>query len=116
MITCLLLELLQLFDIEIQFAFLQLLRCSSPRRLFWRRQFDKILLFTHNLCLLIKFTFLRMRLTHAFSRLANRIQFRQWFPNFSGARTTENILVLREAQNIDLYRDSLTTLANITDH
>jgi hypothetical protein len=28
---------------------------------------------------------------------------RQWFPNFSGARTTKNILVLREAQNIDLY-------------
>jgi hypothetical protein len=27
----------------------------------------------------------------------------QWFPNLSGSRTTENILVLREAQLIDLY-------------
>ncbi len=26
-------------------------------------------------------------------------------PNFSDARTNLNILVLREAQNIDLYRD-----------
>jgi hypothetical protein len=33
----------------------------------------------------------------------------QWFPNFFGARTTLNILVLREAQNIDLYRDWRTT-------
>jgi hypothetical protein len=27
----------------------------------------------------------------------------QWLPNFSGAWTTKNILVLREAQNIGLY-------------
>jgi hypothetical protein len=27
----------------------------------------------------------------------------QWFPNFSGALTTKNILVLLEAQNIDSY-------------
>ncbi len=27
----------------------------------------------------------------------------QWFPNFSGARTTQNIFVLREAQNFDLH-------------
>jgi hypothetical protein len=29
--------------------------------------------------------------------------FAQWFPNFSGAWTTKNILVLLEAKNIDLY-------------
>jgi hypothetical protein len=40
----------------------------------------------------------------------------QWFPNFSDARTTKNILVLREAQNIDLYLDSRTTRANLADH
>jgi hypothetical protein len=40
----------------------------------------------------------------------------QWFPNFSGARTTKNILVLREAQNIDLYWDSRTTWASMADH
>ncbi len=40
----------------------------------------------------------------------------QWFPNFSGARTTKNILVLREAQNIDLYWDSQTTWASMADH
>jgi hypothetical protein len=40
----------------------------------------------------------------------------QWFPNFSGARTTWNNLVVREAQNIDLYRDSRTTSANVADH
>ena len=28
----------------------------------------------------------------------------QWFPNFPGARTTQIILVLHEAQNIDLSR------------
>jgi hypothetical protein len=28
---------------------------------------------------------------------------KQQFPNFSGARTTKNILVIREAQNTDLY-------------
>ncbi len=33
----------------------------------------------------------------------------QWFPNFSVARTSLNILALREAQNIDLYRDWRTT-------
>jgi hypothetical protein len=27
----------------------------------------------------------------------------QWFPNFSGARTIKNILVLRDALYIDLY-------------
>jgi len=40
----------------------------------------------------------------------------QWFPNFSGARTTWNNLVAREAENIDLYRDSRTTSANLKDH
>ncbi len=34
---------------------------------------------------------------------------RQWFPNFSCARTTLNILVFREAQNIDFYMDWRTT-------
>ena len=33
----------------------------------------------------------------------------QWFPNFSVARTTKNILVVLVAQNIDLYRDWRTT-------
>jgi len=33
----------------------------------------------------------------------------QWFLNFSGARTNKNILVIREAQNIDLSWDSRTT-------
>ena len=40
----------------------------------------------------------------------------QWFPNFSSARTTQTILVLRVAQNIDLHRDSPTTCANLVDH
>ncbi len=40
---------------------------------------------------------------------------RQWFPNFSGERTTGNILVVREEQNIDLNRDSRTTSANIAE-
>ena len=40
----------------------------------------------------------------------------QWFPNFSATQTTENILVVREAQNIDLDRDLPTTLANLADH
>ncbi len=40
----------------------------------------------------------------------------QWFPNYSGTRTTWNNLVVREAQNIDLNRDSRTTLANLADH
>ncbi len=40
----------------------------------------------------------------------------QRFPNFSGARTTWNILVLLEAQNIDLDRDWRTTWANLVDH
>ena len=40
----------------------------------------------------------------------------QWFPNFSGVRTTWNILVLREAQNIDLYKDWWTTWATLADH
>ncbi len=42
--------------------------------------------------------------------------FVQWFPIFSGARNTLNILVLREAQNIDLYRDWRTTRDNLADH
>ncbi len=40
----------------------------------------------------------------------------QWFPNFSDARTTKNILVIREAQNIDLYGDWRTTWASLADH
>jgi hypothetical protein len=40
----------------------------------------------------------------------------QWFPNFSGARTTLIILVLRESQNIDLYWDWRTTWANLANH
>ncbi len=40
----------------------------------------------------------------------------QCFPNFSCARTTSNLCVVREAQNIDLYRDLRTTSANIADH
>ncbi len=40
----------------------------------------------------------------------------QWFPNFSGTRTTKNILVLLEPQNIDLYWDSRTTWASLADH
>ncbi len=28
----------------------------------------------------------------------------QWFPNFSGARTTKIVLVLHEAQNNELYQ------------
>jgi len=40
----------------------------------------------------------------------------QWFPNFFGSRTTYKILVVREGQNIDLYRDSRTTSANLADH
>jgi len=40
----------------------------------------------------------------------------QWFPNFSGARTTCNNLVVRKAQNIDLCRDSRTTSGYLTDH
>jgi hypothetical protein len=41
---------------------------------------------------------------------------RQWFPNFFGSRTTWKNLVVREGQNIDLYRDSRTTSANLGDH
>ena len=41
---------------------------------------------------------------------------KQWFPNFSGARTTSNFLVHRQALNIDLYGDSRTTWANLADH
>jgi len=37
----------------------------------------------------------------------------QLFPNFSGARTTWNYLVVYEAQYIDFYRDSRTTAANL---
>jgi hypothetical protein len=33
----------------------------------------------------------------------------RWFRNFSGERTTQNILVLCEAQNIDFYRDWRTS-------
>ena len=40
----------------------------------------------------------------------------QWFPNFSATQTTKNILVVREAQNIDLDRDLPTTFANLADH
>ena len=40
----------------------------------------------------------------------------QWFPNFSGARTPSIILVLRKAQNIDLYRDLRTIRANLANH
>jgi len=40
----------------------------------------------------------------------------QWFPNFSDAQTNWNNLVVREAQNIDLHRDSHTTSANLADH
>jgi len=40
----------------------------------------------------------------------------QWFPNFSGSRTTWNNLVVRQAGNIDLYRDLQTTSANLADH
>ena len=40
----------------------------------------------------------------------------QWFPNFSGLRTTQKNLVIREAQNIQLYRDWRTTSANLADH
>ncbi len=40
----------------------------------------------------------------------------QWFPNFSSVETTWNILVLHEAQNIDLSRDWRTTWAtNLAD-
>jgi len=40
----------------------------------------------------------------------------QWFPNFAGARTTKNIVVVRGAQNIELNNDSRTTLANLEGH
>ncbi len=40
----------------------------------------------------------------------------QWFPNFSDTRTTLKNLVVREAQNIDLYWELRTTLANLADH
>jgi len=40
----------------------------------------------------------------------------QWFPNFFGSRTTQKNLVVREGQNIDLYKDSRTTSANLADH
>ncbi len=40
----------------------------------------------------------------------------QWLPNFSGTRNTSNILVLRQAQNVDFYRDWRTTWANLVDH
>jgi hypothetical protein len=36
--------------------------------------------------------------------------------NFSDGRTTFDILVLREAQNIDLCWDLRTTRVNLTDH
>jgi len=40
----------------------------------------------------------------------------QWFPNFFGSRTTWKNLVVREGQNVELYRDSRTTSANLADH
>ena len=40
----------------------------------------------------------------------------QWFPIFYIAQTTKSILVVREAQNIDLYKDLRTTWANLADH
>ncbi len=46
----------------------------------------------------------------------NSIFLDQWFPNFFGSRTTQKNLVVREGQNIDLYRDSRTTTANLVDH
>jgi hypothetical protein len=39
----------------------------------------------------------------------------QWFANFFGERTTQKNLVVREGQNIDLYRDSRTTSANLAE-
>jgi hypothetical protein len=42
------------------------------------------------------------------TNLGYKVNLEQRFPNFSGVRTTKSNLVVREAQNIDLYRDSLT--------
>jgi len=42
-----------------------------------------------------------MKLTAAMKHLFWYHCLKQWFPNFSGARTTKNHLVVREAQNID---------------
>ncbi len=39
----------------------------------------------------------------------------QWFPKFSLELTTSNILLFREAQNINLHRDWRTTWANIAE-
>ncbi len=39
----------------------------------------------------------------------------QWFPNFSCSRTTQNILVPCEAQNMDLNKDWLATY-NLAEH
>jgi hypothetical protein len=36
------------------------------------------------------------------------VTLKQWFPKFSVARTTLKLLVLCEAQDIDLYRDTQT--------
>ncbi len=48
--------------------------------------------------------------------LFETLDLEQWFPNFSGARTTQNNLVVSEAQNIDLYNHSRTTSDNLADH
>lgn len=39
----------------------------------------------------------------------------QWLPNFSGARTTLNNLVVRKAKNIDSYIDAGTITTNLAD-
>ena len=64
---------------------------------------------------LIKVSYKKLqRNPDAESALIN-VHLKQWFPNFSGAQTTWNNLVVLEAQNNDLYRDSRTTLAYLAD-
>ncbi len=44
------------------------------------------------------------------------VTIKQWFPKFSVAWTTLKLLVLCEAQDIDLYRDPQIAWANMADH
>ncbi len=52
--------------------------------------------------------------THKITKLLENLLSRAVVPNFFGVRTTKNMLVLREPQNIDLYWDS--TWASLADH
>ncbi len=61
-------------------------------------------------------SFLLKILSKISQHVVSSLELSQWFPNFSGVRTTSNISVLCEAQNIDFYRDWRTTWTNLADH